>query len=558
MSPALMPGGGHGFRRMNALLERQESREMHGAETHDILAGALSALSHETNKDSRTPHDSGLCLCSLSNKAALIMEHPDLVAVLYPYQQSSDAIAAITAPENASLHIPAMHQAEQPSLSLRSRDATPEPEENNYESFSYRNKDALRNGTTVFYDGKGGEKRRNFTWILGDPTANQFKQIVFRNELTASTELFFGGLGLQSRTPTAPVSGAQTPPQDPILIKRGFLGAGGFGTVTHRWDVSTGLECACKKPHGPLDPLVQEYWKKEIKIMGQIKHENIVKFHPEIKVGFPLKYLHEQNPPIAHRDLKLENVLVRERCPLHTQLANFGLVKEGSLRTGKIGTACRKRMSEEYLGVKKIIDRANQYKNEGLMEFLTIHMLVLKPEDRSSADVCLKAVEHLSAPSRDGSVTPTQASLARKAPLTSENAVSDLSPSELNAYIAANAPLEESRKRPAQERSSSGTPRQTKRVARTDGSDSPGRHTQYNSVFPPFPPGWQRDSKYVGSDVAAMNSDSDAPSTITNAAGNRSIPSNVDDHLDDPVRASERALSNSEEELLRLVQADFQ
>ncbi|EQL35564.1 serine/threonine protein kinase [Blastomyces dermatitidis ATCC 26199] len=435
----------------------------------------------------------------------------------YAFAQSSDAIAAITAPENASLHIPAMHQAEQP------------------------------NGTTVFYDGKGGEKRRNFTWILGDPTANQFKQIVFRNELTASTELFFGGLGLQSRTPTAPVSGAQTPPQDPILIKRGFLGAGGFGTVTHRWDVSTGLECACKKPHGPLDPLVQEYWKKEIKIMGQIKHENIVKFHPEIKVGFPLKYLHEQNPPIAHRDLKLENVLVRERCPLHAQLADFGLVKEGSLRTGKIGTACRKRMSEEYLGVKKIIDRANQYKNEGLMEFLTIHMLVLKPEDRSSADVCLKAVEHLSAPSRDGSVTPTQASLARKAPLTSENAVSDLSPSELNAYIAANAPLEESRKRPAQERSSSGTPRQTKRVARTDGSDSPGRHTQYNSVFPPFPPGWQRDSN-----------DSDAPSTITNAAGNRSIPSNVDDHLDDPVRASERALSNSEEELLRLVQADFQ
>ncbi|KAL2362190.1 hypothetical protein RJZ56_004933, partial [Blastomyces dermatitidis] len=403
------------------------------------------------------------------------MEHPDLVAVLYPYQQSSDAIAAITAPENASLHIPAMHQAEQPSLSLRSRDATPEPEENNYESFSYRNKDALR--LTFSHRPKQatgppcsmtGKEERNAATLRGS---------LFRNELTASTELFFGGLGLQSRTPTAPVSGAQTPPQDPILIKRGFLGAGGFGTVTHRWDVSTGLECACKKPHGPLDPLVQEYWKKEIKIMGQIKHENIVKFHPEIKVGF-----------------RLENVLVRERCPLHAQLADFGLVKEGSLRTGKIGTACRKRMSEEYLGVKKIIDRANQYKNEGLMEFLTIHMLVLKPEDRSSADVCLKAVEHLSAPSRDGSVTPTQASLARKAPLTSENAVSDLSPSELNAYIAANAPLEESRKRPAQERSSSGTPRQTKRVARTDGSDSPGRHTQYNSVFPPFPPGWQRDS----------------------------------------------------------------
>ncbi|KLJ13210.1 hypothetical protein EMPG_11864 [Blastomyces silverae] len=655
------------------------------------------------------------------------MEHPDLVAVLYAYHRSPDAIAAITAPENASMHIPARHKEEPPPPSLRSRDPTPEREESDDESSNYLNNEALQltfshrpkkgnqgfclgrdknrcdiylpnleteyyisaqhcfltfdnqnrlilrdqssNGTIVTYDGKGGKKRRNFRWILaGDPFANTFKQIVvrlhpqlqfiifvskawmghhpaqyiskveqFRNELTASTEPSIGGLGLQSQTTTAPMSGAQTPPQDPIFLKRELLGAGGCGSVTRYWDVSTGLEYAGKKPHDTLDPRLQEYWEKEIKIMGQIKHENIVKFYPEIKVGSlpclfldylplgnlaqqhwkqpfsyketliilrqclsALKYLHEQNPPIAHRDLKLENILVRERSPLHAQLADFGLAKEGSLRTGKIGTETyfppeyfkgfkRRKYSvkidiwslglvaldlthslpeEDVKGIdwcEKIIDRANQYKNDGLMEFLTIHMLVLKPEDRSSADVCLKAVEHVSAPSRDGSVTPTQASLAGKAPLKPHKAFSQMSLSELNAYIAANAPLQESRKRPAQSRSSSGTARQTKRLAQTDGSNSPRPHTQDNSVFQSFPPGWLQDSNWVGSSVAAMgredpsgwNSGSDAHSTITNAAGNRSIPSNVGDHLNDPVQSSERALSDSKAELVRLLQADY-
>ncbi|PGG98119.1 serine/threonine protein kinase [Blastomyces parvus] len=518
-------------------------------------------------------------------------------------------------------------------------------------------RDRSRNGTIVTYDGKGGKKRRNFRWILaGDPFANDVRKIVvrlnpqlqfiiivskawmghhpaqyiskveqFRNELTASTEPFIGGLGLQSQTTTAPI-------KDP-------LGAGGFGTVTLRWDVSTGHEYACKKPH-TLDPQRLEYWEKEIRIMGQIKHENIVKFHPEIKLGSgsvpclfldylplgnlgqqhwkqpfsyketliilrqclsALKFLHEQNPPIAHRDLKLENILVRERYPLHVQLADFGLAKEGSLRTGKIGTetyfppeyfeSCKMGKysvkidiwslglvaldlthslpEEDVQGIRwceKIIDRANQYKNEGLMEFLTIHMLVLKPGDRSSADICLKAVEHLRAPSRDGSVTPTQASLAGKAPLTRYNALSGMPLNEQNASFPANDVRQEPRKRPVQSRSSSGAARQTKRPARMDSSNSPRPHTEDDSVDRLFTSRWWENPMYVGSDVAAMGREdpsgwnsggSNTHSTIKNATGNQSFPSNVGDRLNGPVRASEHALSNSEAELMRQLQAGY-
>ncbi|EER41982.1 conserved hypothetical protein [Histoplasma capsulatum H143] len=465
------------------------------------------------------------------------MEHPNLIAVLYPHQSSPGAIAAIAAPENASLHIP-FHK--EPASSLWSEEPTWDPEESNkpslsqidrevlqltfnhrpkgnegfclgrdkskcdiflptlqysypisarhcYLTFDNQNRLILRDqsshGTTVLYDGKGGEKRRNFTWILGGHSVpDEIEQIVirfhsllqfqiivfkaradpaqyiskiekFRMETTASPEPYIGGLGLQSQTITAPISGAQSPPQNPIFLKREKLGSGGFGVVTRRWDVSTGVEYACKKPHGILSEEEQLAWGKEIHIMSLVKHKNIVKFYPEIGGHEPclyldylpcgnlkmqhrsnpfsyketlvilhqclsaLKYLHEKNPPIAHRDLKPENILVRERNPLHIQLADFGLAKEGTSLRSRVGTECyvppeyfmAAELGEKYsvkidiwsLGVvaldlthslptdelsgiswcDKIIDRVDQYKSEGPMQFLKTHMLVLKPED---------------------------------------------------------------------------------------------------------------------------------------------------------------------------------
>jgi serine/threonine-protein kinase Chk2 len=46
-----------------------------------------------------------------------------------------------------------------------------------------------------------------------------------------------------------------------------------------------------------------------------------------------LVYLHGRREPIAHRDLKPGNILVRQRDPLHVKLADFGLAKKGSLET---------------------------------------------------------------------------------------------------------------------------------------------------------------------------------------------------------------------------------
>jgi serine/threonine-protein kinase Chk2 len=46
-----------------------------------------------------------------------------------------------------------------------------------------------------------------------------------------------------------------------------------------------------------------------------------------------LVYLHGRSKPIAHRDLKPGNILVRQRDPLHVKLGDFGLAKNGSLES---------------------------------------------------------------------------------------------------------------------------------------------------------------------------------------------------------------------------------
>jgi len=43
-----------------------------------------------------------------------------------------------------------------------------------------------------------------------------------------------------------------------------------------------------------------------------------------------LEYLHSQSPPLAHRDIKLENVLVHVRIPFVIKLVDFGLARHDS------------------------------------------------------------------------------------------------------------------------------------------------------------------------------------------------------------------------------------
>ncbi|PHH88432.1 hypothetical protein CDD83_7531 [Cordyceps sp. RAO-2017] len=257
-----------------------------------------------------------------------------------------------------------------------------------------------QDGTTVTYNDKGGFKRRGFTWILGGDKFfqetrkifitfhNKLKfQIVvaphdihsdlhkekvaqFRRAVEASVDdLPVSGLGFQSLESTAAASGAETPRRDAILLDNGELDRGAQAVVTRVWDVSTGLEYASKKP------LQMKYWhrlKKEGNLLQQIRHDNVVRCiglmeepEPQLVLEYAplgslrmqamekplsaeenlqlllqglsaLKYLHGRQDPIAHRDIKPDNILVQSRTPLHVKLSDFGFSKENQddLKTG--------------------------------------------------------------------------------------------------------------------------------------------------------------------------------------------------------------------------------
>lgn len=157
--------------------------------------------------------------------------------------------------------------------------------------------DCSKNGTIVRYDGKGGEKRCNFTWIIGgDEVPDNTREIViqldtklqfqilvskpsclatysdnvekFRLNL-AETSLPLGALGIQSNASTAAPSGTSTPAGDPIFLDQGILGSGSFATVHRVWNVSNGIEYALKRFHR-TDP--ESYWRKEKSVMDLISH----------------------------------------------------------------------------------------------------------------------------------------------------------------------------------------------------------------------------------------------------------------------------------------------
>jgi len=52
-----------------------------------------------------------------------------------------------------------------------------------------------------------------------------------------------------------------------------------------------------------------------------------------------LKYLHSQSPPLAHRDIKPDNILVRSRTPFVIKLVDFGLAKNNSSLKTFCGTS---------------------------------------------------------------------------------------------------------------------------------------------------------------------------------------------------------------------------
>ncbi|KAE9968652.1 hypothetical protein EG328_007338 [Venturia inaequalis] len=202
-----------------------------------------------------------------------------------------------------------------------------------------------------------------------------------------------GQLGLLDRAPTLPysemaskvISTSVSPPlssdrcrrktlaamdeqaeDKAIRLTRGELGRSSYGYVKHVWDVSTGIECASKIffNAGKFD------WKGEVDRMKKLSHINIVELidyferpepallmeyipcgnllsqwkhshfsHQELKEILvqslaALEYLHGRKPPVVHRDIKSDNILVQSRAPMHIKVSDFGLSKAGdSLHT---------------------------------------------------------------------------------------------------------------------------------------------------------------------------------------------------------------------------------
>jgi len=163
-------------------------------------------------------------------------------------------------------------------------------------------RDCSSNGTVVTYDGKGGEKRRHFTWILsGHEVPNDANSIVIRlhtalklrvvvakptfphvhlenvdeflQETAVAANVPFGALGIQSVASTAAPSGTHTPEHEPILLEQETLGRGAYGVVARVWDVSTGREYASKR----FTNLDKSDWEKEACLMRQSPHVSYIK-----------------------------------------------------------------------------------------------------------------------------------------------------------------------------------------------------------------------------------------------------------------------------------------
>lgn len=164
-----------------------------------------------------------------------------------------------------------------------------------------------------------------------------------------------------------------------------------------------------------------------------------------------LKYLHGQTPPIVHRDVKPENILVQDREPMRVKLADFGLSKASDYLKTLCGTHTylAPEVARYYgstsvsdvrytnsidicsLGVvifqyayglthpgqgaglawcEKLIDALNDWDSDGLTELLS-SMLVIEPGSHESAGKCLSRAMRIPAPGRSSTPIPASSSL---------------------------------------------------------------------------------------------------------------------------------------------------
>ncbi|KAH7325037.1 kinase-like domain-containing protein [Stachybotrys elegans] len=240
-----------------------------------------------------------------------------------------------------------------------------------------------QNGTQVTYSGKGDKFRSDFTWIIGghdflngnktivvslgpklefrievnpqDATSAQYLDNVKQfHQGSKTTEARLLNRNIQKRRPISN-NGAITPLDDPSNLKN----------------------------HSEY---YVKYWRKEASILQRLSHEHIVRLikytldpKPQLFFEFvpngtllrplepftsreyrqilcqclsALEYLHGHEPPIVHRDVKSDNILVQSRGggDIFVKLGDFGLSRDEADPTTACGNG-RFKPPEMYIGL---------------------------------------------------------------------------------------------------------------------------------------------------------------------------------------------------------------
>ncbi|MBA0739364.1 hypothetical protein Gogos_012644, partial [Gossypium gossypioides] len=139
------------------------------------------------------------------------------------------------------------------------------------------------------------------------------------------------------------------------------IGTGGYGSV-YRSILPSGKVVALKKLHR-LEAEQQAYdtsFQNEIKFLTEIRQKNITKRVNIVKgVAYALFYMHHDcNPPIVHRDISSNNILLNSELEDFT--TDFGtarlLDRDSSNRTAKPKSQpTMKSVSQEFLHIKSPI-----------------------------------------------------------------------------------------------------------------------------------------------------------------------------------------------------------